>query len=145
MGLLGHLHFRRTKMSRASIPQKSHRILGPLTVTVGLVNGILGFQFAGNNYAIIGYIIVVLLMVLFVSLIVLFKRRRSQRKNAMMTPAAQNFRQGQNEGAYMPQNDEAALPLQDFRTGYAGAAGYGPPPTYGETGFYAPPPGRPRM
>lgn len=148
-GLLGHLHFRRSKISRTTIPQKSHRILGPLTVSVGLVNGILGFRFAGNNRAIIGYVIVVTIMVGLVSLVMMMKKRRSLRKNAMMTPAAQNFRQGHAEGGYMPPNDEAAVPLQDYQTGYSGAGGdmgaaHGPPPTYGEAGgYYAPPPGRP--
>jgi hypothetical protein len=121
-GLLGHLHFRKTKISRTTIPQKSHRILGPLTVSVGLLNGILGFRFAGSTHGIIGYI-------------------------AMMTPAAQNFRQGQAEGVYVPPQDEAAMPLHDYRTEYAGAGGdigaaHGPPPTY-SSGYYAPPPGRP--
>ena len=146
-GLLGHLHFRRTKISRTTIPQKSHRILGPLTVSVGLLNGILGFRFAGSTRGIIGYIVVVILMATFVTLVMMMKKRRSMRKNAMMTPAAQNFRQGQAEGVYVPPQDEAAMPLHDYRTEYAGAGGdigaaHGPPPTY-SSGYYAPPPGRP--
>lgn len=147
-GLLGHLHFRKTKVSRTTIPQKSHRIIGPMTVSIGLVNGVLGFRFAGNNHAIIGYIVIVLIMVIIVTSLTMLKKRRSQRKNAMMTPAAQNFRQGQAEGVYAaPVHDEAAVPLQDYRTEYSGAAGdigaaHGPPPTY-SSGYYAPPPGRP--
>lgn len=147
-GLLGHLHFRRTKMSRTTVPQKSHRILGPLTTSVGVINGVLGFHFAGNNRAIIGYVVIVIIIAIIVTSLTLMKKRRSQRKNAMMTPAAQNFRQGQAEGVYAaPGHDEAAVPLQEYRTEYAGAAGdigaaHGPPPTY-SSGYYAPPPGRP--
>lgn len=148
VGLLGHLHFRKTKLSRTTIPQKAHRVLGPLTVSVGLVNGVLGLRFAGNDHAIIGYLVVVIIMVIILSLLTLLKRRRSQRKNALMTPAAQNFRQGQAEAGYAaPGHDEAAVPLQDYRTEYSGATGdigaaHGPPPTY-SSGYYAPPPGRP--
>jgi uncharacterized membrane protein YtjA (UPF0391 family) len=148
VGLLGHLHFRRTKISRTTIPQKSHRVLGPLTVSVGIVNGVLGFRFAGNNRAIIGYIVFVIIIAIIVSSLTMLKRRRSQRKNALMTPAAQNFRQGQAEDGYVaPGRDEAAVPLQDYRTEYSGASGdigaaHEPPPTY-SSGYYAPPPGRP--
>lgn len=147
-GLVGHLHFRRTKLSRVSIPQKAHRILGPGTMSIGLINGILGFQFAGNTHAIIGYIILTTLMLILVSVVMMMKKRRSQRKNAMMTPAAQNFRQGQAESAYVaPQQDEAAVPLRDYRTEYTGSGGdigTAPPPAYGDAGgYYAPPAGPP--
>ena len=75
-----------------------HRILGPLTVLLGLVNVCVGFNFAGNNRPIIAFVVVSVLVGLFVTGVVLMVRRRRMRKQAMTTPAAMNFREGQAQG-----------------------------------------------
>ena len=90
-----------------------HRVLGPLTIALGLVNACVGFNFAGNNRPIIGLVIITIAMVLFVTGAVLLSRRRKQKKQAMNTPAAINFREGQRQ-----EGMQHAAPQQ--------AAGHGP-------------------
>ena len=76
---------------------KIHRFAGPTVILLGLINGVVGLNFAGNNRAIIAYALVVLLMIIFVSTLLFLKKRRQMKKIATATPAADNFRQGQME------------------------------------------------
>ena len=124
---LGMVHHRLYKKNGLPTPMiKIHRIAGPAVIGIGLVNGALGLNFAGKNLAIIGYAVVVLLMVIFVSTLMLCAKRRQRRKEAMNTPAAFNFREGQTEGAIGPGGEP--VPLQ--RVPYQGYDS-GPPPQYG--------------
>jgi hypothetical protein len=97
-GVVHHTLYKRNKAP--TLFGKVHRFLGPAVIAIGLINGILGFNFAGNNHAIIGFIIVTTLMVIFVSTCLYLKKRRRMRKEAFNSAAAQNFRQGTMEPQY---------------------------------------------
>ena len=121
LGLLGHIVFRRTGQPAKFM--MGHRVLGPLTITLGLVNVCVGFNFAGNTRPIIGFVVVTVLMMVLVSGVVLLARRRKMRKQATMTPAAMNFREGQSQGAGAPPpsypaataRGGPAIPLQTYQ------------------------------
>jgi hypothetical protein len=108
-------------------------------MVIGLVNGILGFNFAGNNHAIIGYVIVTTLMGIFVTSCLHLKKRRQRHKEAYNSAAAQNFRQGTMEpqygGYYGAGGAGNDVPLQRVGGGGGGGGGSG--------GYYAPPSGPP--
>jgi len=93
---------------------KVHKILGPLSVALGLINAIVGFNFAGDNRAIIPLVIVATLVTIFVGTVTYLKRRNSVRKQAMNSAAAENFRQGQMEPQYTGQYGGPAIPLQSY-------------------------------
>lgn len=101
-----------------------HRVLGPLTILLGLINVCVGFNFAGNRRPIIAFVVVTILMIIFVAGVVLFARRRKMRKDAMNTPAAMNFREGQAAPAYSQATATGqgvggglAIPLQTYQPG----------------------------
>jgi hypothetical protein len=136
LGVIHHAHFKRTQMP--SLFGKIHLYLGPTVIVIGLVNGILGLNFAGNKRAIIGYVIVTLLMCIFVMSCLYLKKRRSMRKEAYTSAAAQNFRQGTMEPQYAG--------VVEGDGGYYGAGGAGndvPLQRVGGGGYYAPPSGPP--
>ncbi|RMZ78345.1 hypothetical protein DV738_g3863, partial [Chaetothyriales sp. CBS 135597] len=117
LGFVSHLIFRRTGQ-----PAKlmiGHRVVAPLAITLGLVNVCIGFNFAGNNKPIIGFIVLIIIMVIIVSSSILIKRRRAVRKAALNTPAAMNFREGQEagrtQGAAPPSYSTPAVPLESFQ------------------------------
>lgn len=92
-----------------------------MTISLGLANVCVGFNFAGNNRPIIPFLVVTLFMILFVTGVVLLMRRRKMRKSAMNTPAAMNFREGQGAPppAYPAATGNAsggpAIPLQTYQ------------------------------
>jgi hypothetical protein len=100
IGMSGHMIFR--KSGQAADFMIGHRFLGPLTVTLGLINVCVGFHFAGNNRPIIPFVVVTILMIIFVSAAVLLVKRRRMRKQAMTTPAAMNFREAHEAGNAPP-------------------------------------------
>ena len=113
IGAAGHAVYRKT-----SEPAKfmiGHRILGPLTITLGLVNVCVGFNFAGNRRPIIPFVVISLLMIIFVSGVIFFVRRRRVRRGAMNTPAAQNFREGQAHGVPAETGQGPAIPMQSYQ------------------------------
>ena len=120
VGAGGHAIYRRT-----GTPAKFmivHRILGPFSVGMGLVNVVIGFRFAGHYRPIIGFIIVTVLVFTGIAALVLLKRRRAIRKQAMHTPAAMNFREGGYGGPPAYGNAPApapghgpAIPLQTYQ------------------------------
>jgi uncharacterized membrane protein len=117
IGAAGHAMFRKT-----GSPAKfmiGHRVLGPLTILLGLINVCVGFNFAGNRRPIIAFVVVTLLMIIFVTGITLWSRRRKMRKEAMNTPAAMNFREGQAtpQAATTGVSGGPAIPLQTYQPG----------------------------
>lgn len=96
-----------------------HRVLGPLSVTLGLVNVCVGLNFAGHNRPIIGFVVLTVIMIIVVTSSVLFARRRKMRKGAMNTPAAMNFREGQAAEGQPPgySQNQPAIPLQTYQQG----------------------------
>jgi hypothetical protein len=137
LGVIHHRHFKRTQTP--SLFGKIHLYLGPTVIVIGLVNGILGLNFAGNNRAIIGYVIVATLMGIILTSGLYLKKRRRVRKEAYTSAAAQNFRQGTTEPQY------AGVVGGDG--GYYGAGGAGNDVPLqrvgGAGGYYAPPSGPP--
>jgi hypothetical protein len=117
-GFLGHRMYKKNGVP--ALPMKAHRFLGPSTIVLGLVNCAIGFHFAGDNYAIIGFAVTTALMIIVVGSLVFCTRRRRVRREAMNTPAAQNFRQGQMEpqfaGPFGFQQEED-VPLQPYGVG----------------------------
>ena len=69
-------------------------------IAIGLINGIIGLNFAGDNHAIIGYIIITTFMVIILTTGLYLKKRRRVRKGAFNSAAAQNFRNGTMEPQY---------------------------------------------
>lgn len=95
-----------------------HRFLGPVAMLAGLVNGFLGFNLAQSSRHNIGYAIVIALVAVILGGGGYWQVRRRRRMAVFQTPAAVNFRRGEEEEA-------GGIPLQQ---------GYGPPPAYGRTG-----------
>jgi hypothetical protein len=100
-----------------------HRILGPGAMSMGLANCFGGFHFAGSNRGLIFMGVATVLMLVAVGSSVFFSRRNKMRKGAMNTTAAQNFREGQMEGAApaygpqspaMPAYGQGGIPLQSY-------------------------------
>lgn len=122
VGLIGHRIYKKT--NRPAQLMKGHRVLGPLTISLGLVNCLVGFRFAGNTRATIVFAIAMIIMFIFVGTLLFFKRRQRQRKAPMNTPAAVNFREGQMEPEYagggqqqqepLPLYGQAGIPLQTY-------------------------------
>jgi hypothetical protein len=111
-----------------------HRILGPFSVGMGLVNVIIGFRYAGHSRPIIGFVILAILIFSAITALILLKRRRQMRNGAMHTPAAMNFREGgvvygggaaaqQGPPGYgtsqPPPGHGPAIPLQTYQPKYA--------------------------
>lgn len=95
---------------------------------LGLANCIAGFRFASNNRATYIFIAAMVLMIIFVGTVLFFKRRQRARKAPMNTPAAANFREGQESTAYqgeaaLPLYDQGGIPLQSYANNQA-------PPVY---------------
>jgi uncharacterized membrane protein YfcA len=136
--IMGWLHHRQyTRTATPSPFGKAHRFVGAAVIFIGIVNGALGFNFAGNNRAIIGYAVVVVLMVIFVTTLMFFKKRRTRRKNAMNSTAAQNFREGALEPIYDPMRAGEPVPLQRYNTAGPQPGASPPPdamPAYGHDG-----------
>ena len=90
-------------------------------MSLGLANVCVGLNFAGNNRPIIGFVIIMIAMLIFVTGAVFFSRRRKQRKQAMNTPAAMNFREGQRQEGMQhaaPQRVPGhgpAIPMQTYQ------------------------------
>ncbi|KAI1620419.1 hypothetical protein EDD37DRAFT_674626 [Exophiala viscosa] len=114
VGLVGHRIYKKTG-APAKI-MKGHRVLGPSTILLGLVNCFVGFNFASNNHGMIVFGIAMLLMFIIVGSLTFFKRRQKMRKGAMNTPAAFNFREGEsgNAGPPPPLYGEGGIPLQNY-------------------------------
>lgn len=134
VGFVGHQIYKRTKQPAKIM--KGHRVLGPATIGLGLVNCIAGFRFASNNRGTIVFIIAMVLMIIFVGTVTFFKRRQNMRKQPMNTPAAANFREGQAAGpapgyqgagysaeAPLPLYGQGGIPLQSYANDQA-------PPVY---------------
>jgi hypothetical protein len=97
-------------------------------MTLGVANCIAGFRFASNNRGMIIFIIAAVIMVIFVATVLFFKRRQKARKAPMVTPAAYNFREGQEATSYtgeapLPLYDQGGIPLQSYANNQA-------PPVY---------------
>ncbi|EXJ61514.1 hypothetical protein A1O7_01942 [Cladophialophora yegresii CBS 114405] len=107
VGFTGHLIYKKTQ--RPAKIMKGHRVLGPLTMGLGLINCISGFRFAGSNIAMIVFIVAMFLMLIFVGTVLFLKRRQRARKAPLNTPAAANFREG--HAAAPSYTGEAPLPL----------------------------------
>ncbi|KAK5080387.1 hypothetical protein LTS08_007685 [Lithohypha guttulata] len=97
LGGIGHVHFK--KNGTPSPLMKGHRIVGPLSITLGTVNACLGLAWAGRTRAIVGYIVFDLIVIAIIGALLFWNRKRNMRRNARNTPAAQNFR-GANLAAY---------------------------------------------
>ncbi|KAK5055179.1 hypothetical protein LTR84_012928 [Exophiala bonariae] len=129
IGMTGHVMFRRTGKPAAIM--LGHRITGPVTMSMGLSNCIVGFRFAGNNRGAIIFAVAALLMIIFVCTVLFFTRRRKMRKGTMNTPAAQNFREGNMGGPTpygpqspsMPSYGQGGIPLASYQNNQ-------PPPVY---------------
>ena len=93
VGFVGHRIYKKTK--KPAKIMLGHRVLGPLTLGLGVLNCISGFRFANNNRGMIIFIIAAALMLIFVATVLFFKKRQQKRKAPMNTPAAVNFREGQ--------------------------------------------------
>lgn len=127
--MTGHVIFRRT--GKPATVMKGHRVLGPVTMSLGLSNTIVGFRFADNTRGAVVFAIAALLMIIFVCAILFFTRRRKMRKGAMNTPAAHNFREGNMGGAApygpqspsMPSYGQGGIPLASYQNTQ-------PPPVY---------------
>ncbi|RMZ91089.1 hypothetical protein DV736_g1672, partial [Chaetothyriales sp. CBS 134916] len=117
LGLVSHLIFKRT--GQPAKLMLGHRIVAPVAVGLGLINVCVGFHFAGHNRPIIGFVIVTILMIIIVSSAIMIKRRRAVRKAAVNTPAAMNFREGQQAHvgpeAPPPAYSTPAVPLESFQ------------------------------
>ncbi|KAL8755624.1 MAG: hypothetical protein Q9184_004739 [Pyrenodesmia sp. 2 TL-2023] len=115
---LGTLHHRIFKAKQTpTVMGLIHRFLGPVAILAALVNGFLGFNLAQSSRHNIGYAIVIVLVTLILGGGGYWQVRRRRRMDVFDTPAAVNFRRGNEEGT--TNND---IPLQQ---------GYGPPPAYG--------------
>lgn len=116
VGFIGHRIYKKTG-TPAKI-MKGHRVLGPSTILLGLVNCFVGFNFASNNHGMIVFGIAMALMFIIVGGLMFFKRRQKMRKGPMNTPAAFNFREGQmepgNAGPPPPLYGEGGIPLQSY-------------------------------
>lgn len=91
IGFLHHRIYRKT--GSPTILGKVHRIVGPAVILFGIVNGAIGFNFAGRHGYTIIYSLIVVIMIIGCLSIWLLKRRRQRKKEAMTSTAAQNFRQ----------------------------------------------------
>jgi hypothetical protein len=116
-------------------------------IAIGLINGIIGFTFAGDDHAIIPYVILTTFMVIILTTGLYLKKRRRVRKGAFNSAAAQNFRNGTMEPQY---GDVVGGDGSYYGAG--GAAGHDVPlqrvPLQGEERpsqdeYYAPPSGPP--
>ncbi|KAL8752364.1 MAG: hypothetical protein Q9184_005759 [Pyrenodesmia sp. 2 TL-2023] len=115
---LGTLHHRIFKAKQTpTVLGLIHRFLGPVAILAALVNGFLGLNLAQSSRHNIGYAIVIVLVALILGGGGYWQVRRRRRMDVFDTPAAVNFRRGDEEGT--TNND---IPLQQ---------GYGPPPAYG--------------
>lgn len=121
---------------------KGHRIVGPLAITLGFVNVCVGLAWAGRTRAIIGYVVFDVIICLIIGGLLFWKRKRNMRRNAMNTPAAQNFRDANTayshvRGGSFGQNDfsrpppsyagaptEQHVPLRTFDEGRHGTVEY---------------------
>ncbi|ETI27076.1 hypothetical protein G647_09758 [Cladophialophora carrionii CBS 160.54] len=118
VGFTGHRIYKKTQ--RPAKIMKGHRVLGPLTMGLGLLNCISGFRFAGNNRATIIFVVAMVLMLIFVGTVLFFRRRQQARKAPLNTPAAANFREGQAEApsytgeAPLPLYGQGGIPLQSY-------------------------------
>ncbi|KIW84629.1 hypothetical protein Z517_00017 [Fonsecaea pedrosoi CBS 271.37] len=128
VGLVGHRIYKKTKQPAKVM--KGHRVLGPATITLGLANCIVGFRFADNTRGTIIFAIAMVIMFIFVGTVTFFKRRQQQRKAPMNTPAAANFREGQQSEppnytgeAPLPLYGQGGIPLQSYANNQA-------PPVY---------------
>jgi hypothetical protein len=91
LGLMQHLHFRRTG-TRSAYGQ-SHRWIGRAVMALGVVNGGLGFKVSGdvgsNNvptYSVVVYSIFAVLVFLFYLAIILWPRNNSQQPASQYLP-----------------------------------------------------------
>ena len=71
---------------------KVHRLLGPALIAGGIVNGAIGFHFAGRDVHIIPYVVVIVAVAIAMAAALFFKMRKQRRTQPMNTAAAQNFR-----------------------------------------------------
>lgn len=113
LGAAHHRAFKKTP--KPTILSSIHRILGPVAIGLGIVNGALGFKFALVPRHIISYAIVIIFISIILVVSSFIHNRRRRRKAVYGTPAAQNF-----QSAYVPAEYQNDIPLA-----YAGA-----PPAY---------------
>ena len=125
--MVHHQLFKKYKQPTQMI--KIHRVAGPTLILLAYVNGGLGFNLAQNNAAIIAEVVVIMLMVVFVWGCLYLKMRRQRSKDALRTPAAQNFRQGMYEEGELDAQGGTPVPMQSFagQQSHAGQS-HGPPP-----------------
>ncbi|KIW19359.1 hypothetical protein PV08_03654 [Exophiala spinifera] len=115
IGFLGHRIYKKT-----GAPAKimlGHRVLGPGSILLGIVNTFVGFNFADNHRGMIIYGIATFFLLLVVGGWTMIRRRQEMRKAPMNTPAAMNFREGQYEppqGPPPPLYGEGGIPLQSY-------------------------------
>ncbi|KAF2458310.1 hypothetical protein BDY21DRAFT_371156 [Lineolata rhizophorae] len=82
LGFVHHLLYK--KHQRPTILGKIHLYCGPGILVMGLVNGAIGFRFAGSNRRVITYCIVVVAMLLIVGGVLFLQRRKKARKARYM-------------------------------------------------------------
>ncbi|KIW40827.1 uncharacterized protein PV06_07998 [Exophiala oligosperma] len=116
VGFLGHRIYNKTG-TPAKI-MKGHRVLGPGSILLGIVNTFVGFNFAGNHRGMIIYGVATFFLLLVVGGWTMIRRRQEMRKAPMNTPAAMNFREGQYEPPQGPPPPplygEGGIPLQSY-------------------------------
>lgn len=119
---LGGLHHRIFEAKqKPTIMGIIHRVLGPVAILFGIINGFLGFNFALTPRRNIGYAIVIIIVLLLLCGAALFQMRRRRRQEAYKTPAAHNFL-----NAYNAPSSTTDIPLQ---------------PSFGQPHAYGRPPG----
>jgi hypothetical protein len=91
-------------------------------VLTGLVNGFLGFNFAGNNRYQIVYGLLILIVGLSLGGLLLMKNRWQRKKEALGSAAAGNF-----NAAYQTNGGTMDIPLRDHAQppAYGGQEAYG--------------------
>jgi hypothetical protein len=126
IGFIGHRIYR--KIKRPAKIMLGHRFLGPATISLGLSNCFWGFRFASNDRASYVFLAATVIMILFVGGVTFMARRQKMRRGAGMTPAAMNFREGQQMGgttvysgapgpaaeSQLPLYDQGGIPLQSY-------------------------------
>ncbi|MCJ1464582.1 hypothetical protein MMC07_003195 [Pseudocyphellaria aurata] len=104
LGAAHHRIFKKTP--KPTLLSSIHRILGPLAIGLGVVNGALGFKFALVPRHIIGYAIVIIIVSI-IAVVSSFIHNRSRRRQAVYeTPAARNF-----QSAYVAPEYQNDIPL----------------------------------
>ncbi|KAI9823260.1 MAG: hypothetical protein M1826_000203 [Phylliscum demangeonii] len=141
LGLIHHRLYLKNHDQRKSPIRWAHRIIGPLVILLGIVNGGIGFDFANSSRSrIVIYVIIVVLLNLVFAAMIFVRVRWNRRKSAQRNPhhgglPAPNPGEGPHQG-FQHSQPAGALPLSTLQSGITDAAA---PPLY-----YPPPPGQPK-